>query len=434
MWMSGRIFRAWLFLFILALPWTAAWAQDDLLLRNLITEALKNSPEIQASASRLEAAHLRTPQAGSLPDPMFMVGYQNEGFERYTYRREEGAQWMFSLSQQFYFPGKRGLKTEMALRDAESLEAMHELLKLKIIARVKELYYDLFFAYRSIDVITEKRDLFARIEDLALARYAAGKGMQAEALMAQTEKYMLMERTEMLQQKILSLQAMLAAALGRQDTSIPRPNAPVFVPYAIDEEAALELAVNNSPEIRSRKKMIDSAQAKHKMAKLEYFPDFALGASYFSRGDKFFKSSDTSPFMDMWSVTATINIPLYSYWKQKPAVQEAKAEVRQAERETETFKLMIVAAVRDNLSMLRSAEKLLDIYQQGLIPRNRQFLQQTMTAYATGKVDLVSVVSRVNALLDYELLYWEKLVEREKAIARLHAITAVSTANGEKNE
>jgi len=433
MWISGRIFRAWLFLVTLALPWMA-WAQGDVLLDGLIKEALKNSPEIQASASRLEAAYLRVPQAGSLPDPMFMVGYQNEGFERYTYRREEGAQWMFSLSQQFYFPGKRGFKSEMALRDAQSLEAMHELIKLKTIARVKELYYDLFFAYQSIDVITEKRELFVRMEDLALNRYAAGKGMQAEVLMAQTEKYMLMERIEMLKQKILSLEAMLAAVLGRQDILIPRPNAPVFFPYVMDEDKAVELAVNNSPEIKSRKKMVDSAQAKHKMAKLEYFPDFALGASYFSRGDNFFNSSGTSPFMDMWSVTATINIPLYFYWKQKPAVKEAQAEIHQAEREMHSFKLMIIAAVRDNFSMLRSAEKLLDIYRQGLIPRSRQFLEQTMSSYATGSVDLVSVVSRVNSLLDYELLYWEKLVEREKAIARLLSITAAGAAKGENGE
>jgi len=422
-----------LFLVTLALPWMA-WAQGDVLLDGLIKEALKNSPEIQASASRLEAAYLRVPQAGSLPDPMFMVGYQNEGFERYTYRREEGAQWMFSLSQQFYFPGKRGFKSEMALRDAQSLEAMHELIKLKTIARVKELYYDLFFAYQSIDVITEKRELFVRMEDLALNRYAAGKGMQAEVLMAQTEKYMLMERIEMLKQKILSLEAMLAAVLGRQDILIPRPNAPVFFPYVMDEDKAVELAVNNSPEIKSRKKMVDSAQAKHKMAKLEYFPDFALGASYFSRGDNFFNSSGTSPFMDMWSVTATINIPLYFYWKQKPAVKEAQAEIHQAEREMHSFKLMIIAAVRDNFSMLRSAEKLLDIYRQGLIPRSRQFLEQTMSSYATGSVDLVSVVSRVNSLLDYELLYWEKLVEREKAIARLLSITAAGAAKGENGE
>ena len=46
---------------------------------------------------------------------MFMFGYQNEGHDRYTYGEMQGAQWMFSASQMFPFPGKLPLKGEMAL-------------------------------------------------------------------------------------------------------------------------------------------------------------------------------------------------------------------------------------------------------------------------------------------------------------------------------
>jgi len=38
----------------------------------------------------------------------------------------------------------------------------------------------------------------------------------------------------------------------------------------------------------------------------------------------------------------------------------------------------------------------------------------------------------LKTLLDYESLYWSQFVEREKAIARLHAITEGLTARGEK--
>jgi len=126
---------------------TSAFA-EELRLSDLMEEALHNSPEIKASLSRIEAARYRIPQARSLPDPMFMFGYQNEGFEKYTYGEEQGAQWMFSASQQFLFPGKRALKGEMVQRDVESMEAMHDLLKLKTVARVKELYFDLFLSYK----------------------------------------------------------------------------------------------------------------------------------------------------------------------------------------------------------------------------------------------------------------------------------------------
>ena len=393
---------------------TSSFAQE-LKLSDLVDEALKNNPDILAFQAKIEAARYRIPQSKSLPDPMFMFGYQNEGFKRYTYGEEQGSQWMFSASQQFLFPGKRALKEEMSQRDAESLEAMHDLLKLKTAARVKELYYDLFLAYKNIDLLKDRRDLFFRIEDLTLARYSAGKAMQQEVLMAQTEKYMLLEREEMFKQKILSLEAMLRATIGREkEPPLGRPAEPAYQVFLITLDDALLRADQNSPEIKSRKKMIEGANAKVLMARREYYPDFNINATYFNRSRE---------FMDMWSATATINIPLYYKTKQEPAVLEAKASLAQAKQELEAAKLMIAAAIKDNFSMLRSSEKLMDLYKNGLIPKNTQDVELAFTGYATGRTEAIVVISRLKTLLDYETLYWSQFAEREKAIARLNAIT-----------
>lgn len=393
----------------------ASPAHSDPVLDGLIDEALKNSPEIKASAARIEAARLRIPQAGSLPDPMLMAGYQNEGFNRYTYGEMQGSQWMFSVTQQFLFPGKQKLKEEMTERDAESLEAMHELLKLKTVARVKELYYDLFLAYKNIDLLKDKRDLLTRIEGLTLERYAAGKAMQQDVIMAQTEKYMLLEKEEMAGQKVQSLKAMLSAAIGRHNSStLTRPIEPAYQPFLLDMNEAVDLAMQHSPELKSRKKMIEAANTRLAMAQKEYYPDFALGGSYFNR---------TGEFLDMWAATVTINIPVYFQSKQKPAVLEAKSNINTAQQELDATRLMIEAALRDNYSMLRSSEKLMDIYQKGLLPKTRQDIEQGLTGYSTGGGEAVSIISRLKTLLDYESLYWGQLVEREKAIARLDAIT-----------
>src|SRR5664280_1628610 len=136
MWMSAKTIYTFILAIAFFLLGTSAFAQE-LRISDLTEEALKNSPEIQASLSKIEAARYRVPQARSLPDPQFSFGYQNEGFDRYSYGQEQGSQWMFSASQQFYFPGKRTLKEDMVRFDVESLTAMHELLKLKTVARVK---------------------------------------------------------------------------------------------------------------------------------------------------------------------------------------------------------------------------------------------------------------------------------------------------------
>jgi hypothetical protein len=95
---------------------------------------------------------------------------------------------------------------------------------------------------------------------------------------------------------------------------------------------------------------------------------------------------------------------------------------------------MVTATVRDNFSVLKTAEKLMDLYKNGLIPKNYQDFELSLSGYATGKVDAIVVISRLKALLDYETQYWGQRVEREKAIARLQAVIGDSESEREGNK
>ncbi len=391
---------------------------EELNLQQLTAEALKNNPEILAAESRANASRFRIPQAQSLPDPMFMFGYQNEGWRRYTYGEMQGAQWMFSASQMFPFPGKLSLKGEMTSRDAESLKASSASIRLKTIARVKELYYELLLAYKNIDLIKDRTILFSRIEDAALSRYSTGMAPQQEVLMAQTEKYMLREKEEMFKQKIQSIEAMLNTTIGRDVNSpLGRPVEPSLTVFNRSMDELLKAAHENSPEIKSREKMAESAETKVQMAKKEYYPDFTIAASLFKRSRE---------FEDMWSLTTTINIPIFYRTKQRQAVHEAEASLSEARNEKEAIRLMIASAIRDNYSMLRTAEKLMELYKNGLIPKTYQDFEAALSGYVTGRVEAITVISRLKSLIELETLYWNQFVEREKAIARVEAITAVS--------
>ena len=226
---------------------------EDLNLQDLIDEALKNNHEILITESRVAASEYRIPQVKSLPDPMLMFGYQNEGWQKYSFGEMPMAQWMFSASQTFPFPGKLSTKGEMAAREAEGLRASHEGTRLMTIEKVKQLYYDLLYTYKTIDLISERAALFTRIEDAAIARYSSGKGMQQEVLMAQTEKYMLMEKEQMLKQRRQSLEAMLNSTIGRD------VNAPLGRPVEIGGTALetslddlITLHVEHSPFVKEK--------------------------------------------------------------------------------------------------------------------------------------------------------------------------------------
>jgi outer membrane protein, heavy metal efflux system len=398
---------------LLLLPRTAA--AETLELQPLIQEALQNNRDLLAAESRVTAAGFRITQAWGLPDPMVSIGYQNEGFTAYTYGEELGAQWMYSVSQTLPFPGKRSLKENMAVADSEGARAAYEALQLKVVARVKELYYDLALTYRNLDLVGERTSLFAEIEEAALSRYASGTAPQADAVMAQTEKYLLREREAMLKQKVQSLEAMLALTLGRGAAGAFARPAPVPVePYEPDEADLIKKAYAHTPELRNREKMVAAAEAKVNMLKREYYPDFTLAGGIAQRG---------GDFRNMWNVTAGINVPIYYKTKQEPAVREAQAALEGAKHELEAARLMTVSGVRDNLSMFRSAASLMELYRNALIPKASQDFDLALAGYGTGRSDVLTVITRLKAYLDYELLYQVQLTERAKSVARIEALT-----------
>ena len=390
-------------------------AAETLELQPLIAEALANNRELRAAESRIAAAGFRITQARGLPDPMVSIGYQNEGLTNYTYGESPDAQWMYSVSQTLPFFGKRDLKESMAVADTEGARTAFEALRLRVAARVKELYYDLALTYRNLDLVGERAALFAKIEEAALARYASGTSPQADAVMAQTEKYMLREREAMLKQKIQSLEAMLSLTVGREKpTPFGRPLPVPDEPYRPDEAELIQKAYGQSPEIKNREKMIVAAEARVNMLKREYYPDFTLSGSLAQRPGE---------YRNMWGVSTAVNIPIFYKTKQEPAVREAQAALEGTKHELEAAKLMTVSGIRDNLAVFRTAENLMDLYRNALIPKASQDFDLALSSYATGKGDALAVITRLKSFLDYELLYQGQLTERAKAVARIEALT-----------
>jgi len=410
---AGRVAGILLVTFLWLFP-VVALAETQAL-EPLIQEALANNRELRVAESRISAADFRITQAWGLPDPMVSIGYQNDGLTRYTYGDSPDAQWMYSVSQTLPFFGKRDLKQAMAAADAEGVREAYEALRLRVAARVKELYYDLALIYRNLDLVAERSSLFARIEEAALARYASGTASQADAVMTQTEKYMLREREAMLKQKIQSLEAMLSLTIGREThSSFARPAPVPLDSYVPDEAELIRKAFAQSPEIKNRGRMIAAAEAKINMLKREYYPDFTLTGSLAQRPGE---------YTNMWGIATSVNIPIFYKTKQEPAVREAQAALEGAKYELEAARLMAASGIRDNLAMFRAAENLIELYRNALIPKAAQDFDLALAGYGTGRSDVLTVITRLKSYLDYELLYQGQLTERAKAVARIEALT-----------
>ena len=404
-----------LFFLVIGLLVASPVLAEELDLQWLIDEALRNNREMLAAQSRVGAYTHKVPQAGSLPDPMFMFGYQNDNLNSYTYGQSPDSKWMFELSQTFPFAGKRGLREDMAKADAESQKAAYEALQRRVISKVIENYYDLFFVYKSLDIIGDRKALFTSMEEAALARYSSGMASQQDAIMAQAEKYMLQEKEEMLRQKIQTLEGMLNLFVGR-DTSLPLGRPSAGREARLDETLGelVKKAYDRSPEIRAKEKIIEGTEAKVRLAKKDYIPDVTLNAGTDQRG---------GDYTNMYKLTASINLPVFFSTRQEPAVKEAQAQLLETKHELEAIKLMISSSIRENFAMAASAQRLMALYRNALIPKTSQDYEAALAAYSIGKADALTVVTRLKVLIEFDILYWNQFSERQKAIARIGAYT-----------
>lgn len=388
---------------------------EELRLEDLVTVALKNNPDISAASARAGAARQRISREGSLMDPMLSVGYQNEGFEKYTYGESGDSQWMFSLSQTFPFPGKLPLQREAAASEAGALEASAQAVKREVIGRVAQAYFDLVLAVRELDIVAERAPLASRLEEAALARYGSGTGAQEEVIMAQSAKYLLLEAEAMARTRKESAEAMLRRETGSLDPgplARPAPFTPTPFPHTLGE--LVEKAEQQAPELSEKGSMVTAAASRLDRARKEAWPDVTLMGQYSNRG---------GGFEDMWGLTASVPLPLFYRQKQGAFVAESSWNLAGAKKELEAARLKVASEIRDNLAMVRAADRVIELYATALIPKARQSVDAAIALFASGRMTASEALASLNAPFDYELLLWQQRVQREKAIARIGVLT-----------
>ncbi|HLF96511.1 MAG TPA: TolC family protein [Methylococcaceae bacterium] len=404
--MKAKIAR-WLFPFWLA---AAAWGghpregETVLALPELVEEALRNNPEIQAAERQAEAAGAVISQVRTLPDPLFNVGYRNVD-ERET---------MYGVTQEIPFPGKLGLKGEVAARDAERMEQEYRAARLDVVARLKEAYYDLHFVHDSSDVVEKNKRLLQDFAKTAEVRYAVGEGAQQDVFRAQAEVSRLLARLATLEQKRRSLHAELNRLLNRTPSDpLGTPGEIALTPVRRDADKLLALSEEAAPLLKAQQKNIERGEQAAALARREYLPDFEVSA----QGVR-----NSTMKQDGYQVMLGVKVPLYFASKQKEGVREAVALQQAAAQGWQATRQELAAKIRDNLAQAERSAELVALLKDAIIPQARLTLASAQAGYAVGQVDFLTLLNSLLTLQENEIELHGEMVEHEKALARLEAI------------
>lgn len=399
-----------------------AGAVDRLALGDVLHTAQTDNPEIRAADARYRAMLERPIQERTLPDPTIGVRWHNEDFNRITLGKSEFSFVEFAAEQEVPFPGKLGLRGQIAEQEAAREHAMRDVTELMVLARVVVAYADLAVAERSRDILTETgRTLDLMIEQTQTS-YAVGTATQQDALRATLERGGLSERLTMIEQKRDAASATLNGLLARPaDTPLP-PSEWFPAPPTPRELGALTAKVASaSPELRAAREDALRADTALRLARREYLPDFALMGAYMNKDG----------LAPEWEVGMRVRVPLYFWRRQGPAVAEAAFAREAAERSARNAKLTLDARLRELHSMSEAAYRLVQLYHERLIPQARLTLESARSSYVVGKVDFLSTLNAFTALLEYQLREAEETGNSYKARAETGPLVGESPSSWE---
>ena len=83
---------------------------------------------------------------------------------------------------------------------------------------------------------------------------------------------------------------------------------------------------------------------------------------------------------------------------------------------------VLTSRVKMALYELRDAARKIDLYRDTLLPKARQSLRASETAFRAGTVAFLDVIDTVRILLDFELSYERALADRAQSLAKVEML------------
>jgi len=385
------------------------------LLQELTAELEKNNPEIRGARFRFEAAMKRPSQVGTLPEPKLTLANVGVGQPFSRLHVSEFAYRGIGFAQEIPFPGKLGLAAEEAEREADSERQNYRSIVLEKTSQLKTAYYDWYFVTKSIEITTKNRDLLDRLEQIARARYAVGKGIQPDVLKAQVEVSGLAQQLELLEQKKLITEARIRSLLN-SEVPLGRPSDIRQTAMPLQLDSILQIVENRSPRLQSEQAMVQSRAVAIDRARREYRPDFNVAFQW---------QHTASGFPDYYMATAEVKLPVYFGRKQRLGVEEAQARFQEARENYQAARQDLVFAAKDKYFTAMTSEKLLALFQSGIIPQSSTALESALSGYEVGNVDFLTLLNNAITLLNYEMQYYQELTKHEQALAALEPLVGV---------
>lgn len=372
-----------------------------------IDEALARNPNLAAARAQVEEARAGVVTAAAFADPTFVADVAGQS-HILNPSSATGNDQGFGVT--IPFPGKRGLRRDVATASLRAAEYNVTLLRQQVASQAAQSYDAILVALRHREDLQQSKQLASDFVEKTKARFLGGTVARVDVVKAETDLAQSENDLFANERAIATARASLNRILGRSGGAPLETTDTLEVPGSIAAIEALEkVAESSRPEIASLLAQQEGAKTATKLAHEFWLPDVNLSVTR--------NAPDGSPAT--FTSAIGFGVPIF-FWQHQRG--EVAAAVHHEEELTANLadiraqvSLDVQTAYTNSSTALRQAVFIRD----HLLPQAREVYRVASVSYGLGGSSALDLLDAKRTLLSAESQYVDALGAANDALAAL---------------
>lgn len=382
---------------------------DQFTLDQTIQEALERNRDLAAIRKNREIAEGILVRSRAYPfNPEINFGMVTD---RWTKNENENSR-SIGLSQEIEIAGQRDLRIQSATLERDRVDLEVQNAERLLVADVQALFNQLLHLERRIafsdEVINLNRQLVKTTED----RFDVGEAPGLDVSLAQVELNRTINEKTGLEREVAVLRARLNRLMGRPpEADLKLVGSIAFHPISPDLEALLQLARENRPDLISLQTRLQQADIETTLQKRQRITNLRLSTFVEkSRGTIGDATGATLSDQDtLIGIGFSFSLPILN--QRKGEIMEARGIALRTEQEKEALVLQVEEEVRQAFSRLSLTQKVLTLFETGILNQSRENLNLIRAAYEVGEVGITTVIQEQERFIRTNISYFDSLFD-----------------------
>lgn len=374
-------------------------------LDRIIDLALERNPMIAGAQSVIQQNEGSQIQAGAYPNPTIVAQTGNAEIrdpsngDRIT---ERGVM----VNQTVEWPGMRAARQHAADAGLAGATVGLEEAKLNLIAEVKQAFYELLLAERTVDLLQQNLEIVQEVARIVRARVRSGEGPQFEAVKADVEvlkaKQEMTKAKNAVRVKLVGLDTLTAGALG--------PRYKVQGDFRslrdrLDPEQMAARDLSQHPILKRQGKLVEQAELTVTKERQGRVPNVTLFGGYARE-------------IGREAVMAGVSLPTPLWYRQQGHIATALGTQRKEEAELIRAKNDLARAINQHAREAETAQEQILVYEEGLLKEAQEALRIAQLSFRQGASSLLDVLDAQRVQRQIAVDYNQARFELSLALTR----------------